>query len=275
MDENKTAFLSGRLNGTKTLETELNSIQNPDMYEKFLIEFLNLKLKFGINNEIIYLNDKDVLDERFKSIDESTHVSIFIDEKFNKICITTNDKKTYIIKINKTNITFISNLISRERPVKFLLNSFSFIKWCSEKRIEVKNVFDILSYIKILTNNVDIESNMENYIEKYTNKKLDQNDDNINKVIIGNYILEFGKYLEKYINQFNLINICKLINENAYYESLKTKKETECEIVFSYYELKTLMDEYVKKIVSQYKDKCYVLSPLGKIALKFGRDEKD
>ena len=38
--ENKAAFLSGKLNGTKTLETVLNSIECPDEIEDFLKSFI-------------------------------------------------------------------------------------------------------------------------------------------------------------------------------------------------------------------------------------------
>ena len=53
MVENKVAFLSGKLSGTKTIEKEFEAIENPDEYEIFLKEFINLKFDIKVDNEVI------------------------------------------------------------------------------------------------------------------------------------------------------------------------------------------------------------------------------
>ena len=138
MNENKLAFLSGRLNGIRTLETELNSIENPDIYERFLIEYVNLKLDIETNNEVIYLDDEQKLIEKLPLIEKSEYVSFSVDDTFKKIYITTDEKMTFIIKLNKANTTRISDLISKEKPIKFLLNSFPFIKWCNKNHKQIR-----------------------------------------------------------------------------------------------------------------------------------------
>lgn len=275
MNDNKLAFLSGRLNGIRTLETDLSSIENPDIYERFLIEYVNLKLDIETNNEVIYLDDEQKLIEKLPLIEKSEYVSFSVDETFKKIYITTDEKITFVIKLNRVNTARISDLISKEKPVKFLLNSFPFIKWCNKKKIEMKNVYDIQTYIKLLTNEVDLGKTMSDYIKQYTNYELTEKNSEINKVIIGNFIYEFGRYLENYIKEFELLSMCRLINENAYYEGLNSKSEEDCEIIFSYYELYNIVNELVEISINKYKEKTYVLSPLGRIAIKFGRDEKE
>ena len=275
MNENKLAFLSGRLNGSRTLETELNSIQNPDIYERFLIEYVNLKFDIKTDNKIIYLNDEETLMENITFIEKSEYVSFCIDETFKKIYITTDDKNTFVIKLNRANTIRISDLISKEKPVKFLLNSFPFIKWCNKKKIEMKNVYDLQTYIKLLTNNVDLDKTLSDYIKQYTNCELVENDSELNNVIVGNFIYEFGRYLERYINDFELLSMCKLINENAYYEGLKNKIDGECEIIFSYHELKKIIDELIEFSIQKFEGRAYVLSPLERIAVKYGRDERE
>ena len=273
--ETKTAFLSGKLNGTKTLETELNVIQNPDEYEKFLIEYVNLKFDIKDDNEVIYLNDNQDFEENVSIIEASEYVSFSINESFTKVYITTDDRKTYAVRINKINADLISNLISNDKPKKFMLNSFPFVKWCNERKIDIRNIYDIPTFIKILTNDVDLDKSLNDYIKQYTNLELTEDDNEFNNIILGNFIYEFGRYLERYIKDFDLLNMCKLINENAYYESLKFSDDGDSEITFSYFELSRTISELTENILQDFKDKPYVLSPLGRLAIKFGRNEKE
>ena len=100
MNENKLAFLSGRLNGIRTLETDLNSIENPDIYERFLIEYVNLKLDIETNNEVMYLDDEQKLIEKLPIIEKSEYVSFSVDDTFKKIYVTTDEKITFVINLN-------------------------------------------------------------------------------------------------------------------------------------------------------------------------------
>lgn len=274
MVENKVAFLSGKLSGTKTIEKEFEVIENPDEYEIFLKEFINLKFDIKVDNEVIYINDDQDFEEQVKNIEKSEYVSLCVNEKFSRIYITSDEKKTYVIRINKVSLNLIADLISKAKPVKFSLNSFQFFKWCNEKNIDIRNIYDIPIYIKILTNNVNVGST-NYYIEKYTNQKLVEDDNELNNVIIGNFIYEFGKYLKEYIKKFNLVKMCKMINENSYYESMEVGSDNESEIKISYLNLDAIMHELVLKAKSKFENKQYVLSPLGRIAIKFGRKEDE
>lgn len=275
MDINKTAFLSGKLSGTKTLKNELKDIKNPDLYENFLIEYTNLKFDIKKDNEVIYINDNQDVEEKISEIEKSEYISISINKNFNRVYITTDERKTYAVRINKINQSFLSNLISKEKPKKFMLNSFTFVKWCNERKIDIRNIYDIQTFIKILTNRLDLEKTITRYIEEFTTTVLIEDDNEQNNIVIGNFIYEFGKYLEQYINKFELINMCKLINENAYFESLSEKNEGNCEILFSYIELNNTLKNIIEKSKNDYKEKAYVLSPLGRIALKFSRKEEE
>ena len=275
MEENKMAFLSGKLSGTKTIENELKLIENPDDYEKFLQEYVNLKFDISTDNEVIYLNDNQDFEEKIEEIEKSEYVSLCVNSGFTRIYMTTDEKKTYVLRINKVNPVLISNLISKEKPIKFSLNSFPFFKWCNEKKIDIRNIYDIPTYIKILTNTIDVGKDFSYYIDKYTNQKLVEDDNELNNVIIGNFIYEFGKYLESYIKKFDLINMCKIINENAYYESFDLDIEEKSFIKFSYFDLEHILRELIEKEKNDFKDKYYFLSPLGRIALKYGRGEDD
>lgn len=218
IDVNKKAFVSGRLNGTRTFKSDLESIREPDEIEQFFISFVNLKLDFNTDNEIKLINDDQSFLECLSIIESSKYISIHETPSFSKLYITTDIKKTYILRLNQINESLIASFIAKEHPIKFALNSFSFIKWCSSKQIDIRNIYDIPTCIKILTNNVDPFKSIESYIEDYSNLKLNDNEDEINAIIISNFIYEFGKFLNSYIEKFNLGMVCKLINENSYFE---------------------------------------------------------
>lgn len=262
--ENKKAFLSGKLVGTKTLEAEMNEIKDPDEYEKFLINFINLKLDINTENEVIYINDDQDFENNILQIEQSEYASLFVNSSFTRIYITTDNKKTYAIRINKIDINMLASLISAEKPIKFSLNAFSLVKWCHEKNIDARNIYDIPTYIKILTNNLNLEKSINDYIEEYTNLKLIEDDNEKNSIITGNFIYVFGRYLDDYIKKFELVNMCKLINENTYFESMCMQSKGECQIIFSYIELLKIMEELIQKAIKQYENKAYVLSPLRK-----------
>ena len=85
MVENKVAFLSGKLSGTKTIEKEFEAIEKPDEYEIFLKEFINLKFDIKVDNEVIYINDDQDFEEQMKNIEKSEYVSFCVNEKFSRI----------------------------------------------------------------------------------------------------------------------------------------------------------------------------------------------
>lgn len=272
---NKIALMSGKLSGTKTLSYVLENVQNPDEIEKFLKEFIKLKIHFDVSNEPIYINDDQDFLEHLNEIENSEYISIYTNESFNRLYITIDRKRTYIIRINKVNSNIIAKFISKEKPVKFSLNSFNFIKWCVMQKIDMRNIYDIPTYIKILTNEVDPFKTIGDYIKQYTDFQLNSDDNEMNSLIIGNFIYEFGKFLNEYAKKFGIDSVCKLINENSYYEAIMTKSTDNCIIKFHYSNLRQAIDTIVEEKEKEYKEKEYILSPLGRIAIKYGHDIKE
>lgn len=272
---NKIVLTSGRLNGAKTLEFVLNNIENPDDIEQFLKKLIQLKLEFDISVEPVYINDDQDFLEHLNEIESSECISIYVNENFTRLYITVDERKTYIIRINKVNSSIIAKFISKEKPVKFSLNSFNFMKWCVAQKIDMRNIYDIPTYLKILTNEVDPFKSIESYIAQYTNYKLSDDDNEKNSIIIGNFIYEFGKFLNEYSKKFGIDSVCRLINENSYYEAIMTASSDNCTIQFSYSNLGQAIDANVENKEKEYKDKEYIISPLGRIAIKYGHDERN
>lgn len=273
--ENRAAFLSGKLNGTKTLETVLSSIANPDKIEQFLKSFLNVSFDINTDNKVVYINDNQDFEEKIKYLENHDAISIHVNENFSRLYVTTEDKTTLVVRINKVSPSLINLFISKEKPVKYALNSFSFVKWCNSKSIDLRNVYDIPTYIKLLTNDVDPFMTVGDYIKKYTKQELLDDDNEYNSILIGNFICEFGKYLANFVEKFNLSNVCKLINENSYFEGNTFEEEGLCKIVFSYSDLLKHIEDIVKEKIVQYDNKAYLISPLGRIAIKYGRKPEE
>ena len=270
MDDVKKAFVSGKLSGTRSLVSDIEALSNPDDVEKFLLEFSSIKFDFDTNNPIKYINDDQDFLECLSIIDSSKYISIHPTPSFSRLYITTDDKSTYIIRLNKVSTALIATFIAKEQPIKFALNSFGFIKWCNSKNIDMRNIFDIPTYIKLLTNDVDPFKTINEYVEQYTSHHLSENDNETNSIIIGNLIYEFGKYLENYIDKFELTSVCKSINENTYFEGSTFNNSGKCTINVSYTNLEDTINSIVTEIQKKYDKNVYVISPLNRIAPKCG-----
>lgn len=271
-DLNKIALMSGKLNGTKTLESILNTKDNLDSIETFLKEFINLKINFDVDNEVIYINDDQDFLLHINSIESSEYISIYANKAFTRMYITLANKKTYIIRINKVSSTIIGKFISKEQPIKFSLNSFNIVKWCVAQNIDMRNVYDIPTYIKILTNEVDPFKTIEDYIREYSEHELIEDDNEHNSIVIGNFICEFGKFLCENARKFDIDAVCRLINENGYYEAVINGDMDNCIIKFFYLNLKQAIEGIIKEKEEEFKDKEYIISPLGRIAIKHGNN---
>lgn len=269
--ENKAAFLSGKLSGTKTLESELEAIGNPDEIEMFLRAFIKAKFTLDTDNEIIYVNDDEDFKARINDIEKCDAVSIYVNESFSRLYVTTEKKVTYAVRMNKVSTELINSFISQETPIKYALNSFAFVRWCNSKAIDLRNVYDIPTYIKLLTNDIDPFKTVGDYIKEYSDEELLEDDNERNCVLIGNFIYKFGMYLAEFVENFNLSSVSKLINENSYFEATSFEESGLCKIRFSYIDLAKHINEIVKEKVEQYSERGYLVSPLGRIAIKFGR----
>lgn len=277
MEENKKALLSGKLSGTRTFSSELAQIENPDEVEKFLLYFSTLNIDYTNlkATNVNYINSNEDLQEYNEKISNCNYISLYHTEDFSKLYLTTDSKETLVINLNKISPAIIANFISKEEPIKFAINSFNFIKWCNSKNIDIKNLFDIPTYIKLLTNDVDPFKTIESYIKDYTNYTLDETEIELNNIIISNFIYEFGITLAEYINKFDLTTVSRLINENSYYEGNTFNNTGNCIIKISYTNTDDAINNILEKVLANFKNNAYIISPLNRIAPKFKRDTRN
>lgn len=309
MEENKKMLLSGRLSGTRTFASDLEQIKEPDDIERFLLYFTKLKIDLDtINNNstsvqnieatdnetksnndiydtnntfhneeistfndntIIYINDDQDLLEVCDDISTSNFISLYTTENFSRLFITIDTGKVYIIRLNKVSSAIIGSIISKEQPIKYAINSFNFIKWCNSNLIDIKNLYDIPTYIKLLTNDVDPFKTVEDYLIQYTTYSLDENDNEKNHISISRFIYIFGQVLSKYIEKFELATVSKLINENSYYEGNTFNNTGNCNISISYTNVDNAIKNISEDIINNFENKSYIVSPLNRIAPKF------
>lgn len=296
MEETKKILLSGKLSGTRTFSSELEQIENPDNIEKFLLYFSKLKIDLNninellndINdyqsssntvddctienkeeNKIIYINDDQDLLEINDLILNSAFISIYYTDNFSRLYITLDSGDTIIIRLNKVSPAIIGLFISKETTIKYAINSFNFIKWCNSNNIDIKNLFDIPTYIKLLTNDVDPFKTVENYLTQYTTYEFDNENNEKNNIAISNFIYIFGQLLSKYVKEFDLSTISKSINENSYFEGNTFNNTGNCIIKIAYTNVDIVIANILEDIVSKYKEKAYIISPLNRIAPKF------
>jgi len=272
MEENKKILLSGRLSGTRTFTSELEKIEFPDAIEQFLLMFSQLKLDLPSISEVKYINDDQDLLEIVEKLYTCEYISLFHTENFSRLYITNDLNETFMIRLNKVSSAIIGTFISREKPIKFAINAFDFIKWCNSKSIEIKNLLDIPTYIKLLTNDVDPFQSTENYCMQYTNYILSENEPEKNAVTISQFIYQFGKLLSKAIEEFDLTVVNKLINENSYYEGNTFNNTGNCVITLNYTNVEQAICSILSDVLEKYKNKAYIISPLNRIAPKFKQD---
>ena len=112
-DLSKIALMSGKLSGTKTFESTLDEKESLDDVETFFKNFIHLKIMFGTDNEVVYINDDQDFLEHVGDIEKSEYISIYPNESFSRIYITTDSQKTYVIRINKVSSIIIAKFISK------------------------------------------------------------------------------------------------------------------------------------------------------------------
>lgn len=274
MKDSKKILLSGKLSGTRTYTSELEQIENPDEIEKFLLYFSKLKLNIAnsadeYNKKIKYINDDQDLLEVNEFILSSEFISIYCLENFSRLYLTIDSGETFIIRINKVSSAIIGLFISKEAPIKYAINSFNFIKWCNSKNIDIKNLYDIPTYIKLLTNDVDPFKTVEKYLSQYTDYTIDTENTEKNSIIISHFIYEFGKLLSQYINDFDLATVSRLINENSYYEGRNLNNNGNCIINISYTNTDTAIANISPEVITKFKNNAYIISPLNRVSPKF------
>ncbi len=69
--------------------------------------------------------------------------------------------------------------------------------------------------------------------------------------------------------------MCKLINENSYFEGNSFDNNGNCEILVSYNNLQNAITSVANEKIEEYKSKAYIKSPLGRIAIKFSHTLKE
>ena len=255
------------MTGKRTLATELQKIAKPDEIEQFLKSLVDLRFEMNTASQVTKLETKEDLFGTFCVLETEEALGMYYDTSFQNFYLTTKGGSTYEIALSKENRHYLTSLLSSEKTVKYVFQSFSFMKWCHVQGIEPKNVCDILMYLKLLTNQVDLSKDLAEYVQKYASNgeeaKLAL--ETAPESVLGDFICQFGDFLASITAKLGLESVCKMIHENSYYESELPKEEDSlCQIRFSYVNLGRFLEDYQKDLIQKHSSKAYLKSPLRK-----------
>ena len=275
MESTKKAFISGKLNGTHTYKNDLKSIENPDEIERFLLDFYEFKLSkdlLVISNISTISGSESFLNE-IEKIKKYKAIGIYIPSNFEKIYIAAEKDINYSIDVTGLLPALIGKLTSLDGISKYIINSFTLLKWLGDNSLEAKQVFDIPTYIKLLTNDVDPYKKAKEYLSKYSDFEDNNSDEEKNNMILARFSLNFGQYLAEKTAEFNLQNVSIQINENAEFEAIKwpilSKEECASTIVFKYINMENALENKAKQSIDNSQKKAYILTSLGRIIPKY------
>lgn len=294
MEESKKILLSGRLEGKRSLTTDLEKIENRDDIEQFLYDFSQLKISLApaqataegegtlkevsvstsTSNslppfEVESITEDSNFKEQLPHILESKAIGLYHDSSLTKLYLAIDTGKIFVIPLQKVSPSLVGSILAKETTIKFAINSFLFIKWCNQRALEIKNLLDIPTYIKLLTNDVDPFQSVESYVEQYTNYSMDSLEQENKAFLCSRFIYAFGTLLSHSIEQFELTTVSKLINENSYFEGNTFNNSGSCNLVLSFTNAEAAIQNVVSDVIKKYEDKAYVVSPLNRIAPKF------
>ena len=261
--QTKSFLLLGKLNGTRTFKTQLLEKPDLDDVEKFLLEFETYKVQLeNLDFDIIHIDSDDEFKDLFL-LEKS--LGVFFTTDYTELYVASKTKH-YIITTQNVSHESLSIIFSDENITKYVLNSYTFLKWLGDKEITPKNVFDIPTYIKLLTNLVDAFKSEKFYLNRFSNYSYSK-DTNKNSIILSSFILLFGEYLDYYASKFEINTIANLLNQNAFYEVniLSKKPVGSCIIEVKVSNFELAVNKLSAKILEEYKGKLYTISPLNRI----------
>lgn len=280
MESKKKIFVSGRLSGTRTFKSDLLSIKEPDNVEKFLLDFCNFKLSKDVLmiNTITTVTTVEQLDKMINTLQKYESVGLFINELDEKIFVSASSDDNFIVEFDLEMKKALQLFFAKPEINKYIINSFSALSWLSKNEIEIRSLYDIPTYLKILTNRADPYKKPVDYLKEYTDYTYSLEDETQNNMIVACFSLYFGQYLGKQCVDFNLSETAKIINENTDFEITKFNKLNEksgSKIVLKFNNNEETFENKSTLDVVTYKYKAYGITPLNRIIPKYSKDIKD
>lgn len=280
MESKKKMFISGKLSGTRTFKSDLMAIKEPDNIEKFLLDFCDFKLSKDvlITNKITTITTDEQLDKMIEDLKSIEAVGLYVNETEEKIFVSANKDDNYIIEFDDEMRRILQLFFAKPDTNKYIINSYSSLAWFNKNEIEIRSIFDIPTYLKILTNKADPYKKVSDYLKEYTDYTNTIEDDTEKCIKIASFCLYFGQYLGKQCLDFNLSETAKIINENTDFEITKFNKLNEnggTKIELEFNNNDETFEARVETDLKSFKDKAYGITPLNRIVPKYSKDIKE
>lgn len=204
-----------------------------DKFDLYISTFLNSKNNIIINNEIKKFNNNEYC-QFSNQIDE-----IFYDDKI----------KWIIIKIMVSKNTICNNIFNLKNIYTMFLKNFVFDQLSSLKQNLIFSIYAVIENFIMIINLINSDNCFYNIDHKQENSlyKISKNTEEEYNELSKKFLNIFEKEKRKeFLNAYEKLSFVRniLIHPNSMYEKEKN-------ILFSYWQVDTLLDENKKELVSE------------------------
>lgn len=201
----------------ETGENLLNLELMSDKIYQIIMEENELLVNVDISSEhIILINSNEDYMKYQHTIMDNKCVSFFWPSDESKvighrISITTEKGKSFVIDLDKMDISLLNVLTNTQRPIKVFFNAKPVIKWCKINNLNLKYIFDITTALNILKDGKKVSNSLKDLLKRYANWELSSDELTLHDfVFISKFLIEFRKNLVKSFEELGIMDILNL-----------------------------------------------------------------
>lgn len=196
------------------IDRSVSGITNIEKIKEIVLEGKHINIDVDVSREhIILINNSQEFLKYQHTIMDNRCISFFwpCDEKGltgSRISISTEKEKTFVIDLDKIDITLLSVLIKMQRPVKIFYSAKPVLVWCLKNNLKMNQIFDISTAMNILSDGQTVDNSLKALIKRFAGKDIgEENIDFQDFVLIGKFIFLFRKRLVECIQELNLMKV--------------------------------------------------------------------
>lgn len=190
--------------------------KNSDNINRIVVEEDGLSVDVDTSREhIILINNQQDFMKYQHTIMDNRCISFFWPADSSgligfRISISTEKDKTFVIDLDKVDISLLSALMNAQRPIKVFFNAKPLIIWCKNNGLSLSHIFDVTTAINILTDGKDFGNSIKSLINRHSNKALNSDIIDLQDfVLISKFLIGFRK---KLVDSFQTLEIMDVLN---------------------------------------------------------------
>lgn len=193
-----------------------NLEKKADKIDQIVLREEGLNVEVDISKEhIILINNSQDYIKYQHSIMDNRCVSFFwpCNGSFligSRVSVSTEKGKTFILDLDKLDISLLNVFMNAQRPIKVLFNTKSVAAWCKANNLNISHIFDISTAVNLITDGKYEDNSVETLISRYSGTKPEDNNLGLHDfVFIGKFILELRK---KLVDCFQTLGTMDILN---------------------------------------------------------------